>query len=118
MHANHLIRHAQQVLTVAQGKAQASGPAADPSIARSWLRCLEQYHLDPALAVAPTVLEHGRDFDEAREEVERRVAEEGLRYVHVANEPLLLAGVEQVEGRGIQVQTGHGHGHGGERDMK
>jgi len=51
-------RHVQQVLTLAQG--QASGPAADPSIARSWLRCLEDYHLDPALSMAPTVLEHAR----------------------------------------------------------
>ncbi|MGA4632352.1 sigma-54-dependent Fis family transcriptional regulator [Pseudomonas solani] len=57
---DHLSRHARQVLTVAQGKAQSSGPAADPSIARSWLRCLEDYHLDPALPMAPTVLEHAR----------------------------------------------------------
>lgn len=34
----------------------------------------------------------GRDFDAAREEVER-VATEGLRYVHSANEPQLIAGV-------------------------
>ncbi len=38
-----------------------------------------------------TVVEHGRDFDEAREYVEAHV--EGRRYVHSANEPLLLAGV-------------------------
>jgi transcriptional regulator of acetoin/glycerol metabolism len=60
MHDNHLSRHARQVLTVTQGKAHLHGPGSDPSIARSWLRCLEDYHLDPALAVAPTVLEHGR----------------------------------------------------------
>ncbi|WEK09357.1 MAG: sigma-54-dependent Fis family transcriptional regulator [Candidatus Pseudomonas colombiensis] len=60
MHSNHLSRHAQQVLTVAQGKAHLQGPGRDPSIARSWLRCLEDYHLDPAQAMAPTVLEHGR----------------------------------------------------------
>ena len=36
---------------------------------------------------------HGRDFDEAREEVERLAAEEGYRYVHSANEPMLIAGV-------------------------
>jgi sigma-54 dependent transcriptional regulator, acetoin dehydrogenase operon transcriptional activator AcoR len=60
VHSNHLTRHAQQVLTVAQGSANARGPGSDPSIARSWLRCLEDYHLDPALAMAPTVLEHDR----------------------------------------------------------
>lgn len=36
---------------------------------------------------------HGRNFDEAREEVERVAAVEGLRYVHSANEPALIAGV-------------------------
>lgn len=36
---------------------------------------------------------HGRDFDEARLEVERVTQEEGYRYVHSANEPLLIAGV-------------------------
>ncbi|BAQ83311.1 sigma-54-dependent Fis family transcriptional regulator [Pseudomonas sp. St29] len=61
MHSsNHLSRHAQQVLTVARGKAHLQGPGSDPSIARSWLRCLEDYHLDPAQVMAPTVLEHGR----------------------------------------------------------
>lgn len=35
----------------------------------------------------------GRDFDEAREEVERVTDVEGQRYVHSANEPLLVAGV-------------------------
>src|SRR5919202_4171265 len=39
------------------------------------------------------VLEHGRDFDEAREKVEQMQHERGLRYVHSANEPSLLAGV-------------------------
>ena len=60
MQNNHLSRHAQQVLTVTQGKAHPGGPGSDPSIARSWLRCLEDYHLDPSLSIAPTVLEHGR----------------------------------------------------------
>jgi len=36
---------------------------------------------------------HGRDFDEARLETERIAAAEGFRYVHSANEPLLIAGV-------------------------
>jgi threonine dehydratase len=39
------------------------------------------------------VLEHGRDFDEAREHVEATAAREGWRYVHSANEPHLIAGV-------------------------
>jgi threonine dehydratase len=40
-----------------------------------------------------TVVEHGRDFDEARERVEELQRTSGLRYVHSANEPLLVAGV-------------------------
>ena len=44
-------------------------------------------------ALGAEVLEHGRDFDEARERVEQLQAERGLRYVHSANEPLLVAGV-------------------------
>ena len=40
-----------------------------------------------------TVIEHGRDFDEARELVEQMSVERGLRYVHSANEPDLIAGV-------------------------
>jgi len=40
-----------------------------------------------------TLIEHGRDFDESRELVERSCVERGLRYVHSANEPLLIAGV-------------------------
>lgn len=37
--------------------------------------------------------EGGTDFDEARERCERRAAETGARYVHSADEPLLIAGV-------------------------
>lgn len=44
-------------------------------------------------AFGATVLEAGRDFDEAREHVEALQRENGLRYVHSANEPHLLAGV-------------------------
>ena len=44
-------------------------------------------------AYGATVLEVGKDFDEAREYVERVVSERGLRYVHSANEPMLIAGV-------------------------
>lgn len=70
MQDNHLSRHAQQVLTVTQGKTHLHGPGSDPSIARSWLRCLEDYHLDPALSIAPTVLEHGRVL-ESRERLQQ-----------------------------------------------
>ena len=39
------------------------------------------------------LLIHGRDFDEAREKVEEICLSEGLRYIHSANEPLLIEGV-------------------------
>tara|TARA_R110002072_G_scaffold303099_1_gene493370 strand:- start:55577 stop:56554 length:978 start_codon:yes stop_codon:yes gene_type:complete len=39
------------------------------------------------------LIEHGRDFDEARAYVENELAQSGLRYVHSANEPKLIAGV-------------------------
>lgn len=39
------------------------------------------------------LIEHGRDFDEAREYVDALVREHGGRYVHSANEPKLIAGV-------------------------
>jgi threonine dehydratase len=39
------------------------------------------------------VIEHGRDFDEAREYLENELAPRGGRYVHSANEPMLIAGV-------------------------
>jgi threonine dehydratase len=44
-------------------------------------------------ALGADVVEHGRDFDEAREEVEAFAEREGWRYVHSANEPHLIAGV-------------------------
>ena len=44
-------------------------------------------------AYGAELIEFGRDFDEARERVEQLQAEQGLRYVHSANEPLLIAGV-------------------------
>ena len=44
-------------------------------------------------AFGAEVVEHGRDFDAAREEVERLAASTGVRYIHSANEPLLIAGV-------------------------
>jgi threonine dehydratase len=39
------------------------------------------------------LIEHGRDFDEAREYLETVLAPRGGRYVHSANEPKLIAGV-------------------------
>ncbi|MEO8682735.1 MAG: threonine dehydratase [Vicinamibacterales bacterium] len=44
-------------------------------------------------AYGATLEEGGADFDEARERCEQRAAATGARYVHSANEPLLLAGV-------------------------
>ena len=44
-------------------------------------------------AFGAEVMEHGRDFDEAREYVEGVVEREGWRYVHTANEPQIVAGV-------------------------
>jgi threonine dehydratase len=40
-----------------------------------------------------TLVEHGKDFDEARELVEQLCDERGVRYVHSANEPDLISGV-------------------------
>ena len=39
------------------------------------------------------LIEHGCDFDEAREYLEKVVQPKGGRYVHSANEPMLIAGV-------------------------
>jgi len=44
-------------------------------------------------ALGADLVEHGRDFDEARERVEELQRQNGLRYVHSADEPLLIAGV-------------------------
>jgi len=44
-------------------------------------------------AYGAELIEFGRDFDEARERVEALQHDRGLRYVHSANEPLLIAGV-------------------------
>ena len=44
-------------------------------------------------ALGAEVLEHGHDFDDAREYVEEMAPREGWRYVHSANEPHLIAGV-------------------------
>ena len=39
------------------------------------------------------VVFHGRDYDDAREYCERLAADEGYRYIHSGNEPLLITGV-------------------------
>ena len=44
-------------------------------------------------ALGAELIEHGEDFDAAREHCERLAAEHGYRYVHSGNEPLLIAGV-------------------------
>jgi threonine dehydratase len=44
-------------------------------------------------ALGAELIEHGRDFDEAREHCEAVCHREGLRYVHSANEQDLIAGV-------------------------
>jgi len=44
-------------------------------------------------ALGAEVVFHGRDFDDAREHCQQLAAENGHRYVHSGNEPLLIAGV-------------------------
>jgi threonine dehydratase len=44
-------------------------------------------------ALGAELIEHGRDYDEAREHCEAIRHQQGLRYVHSANEPDLVAGV-------------------------
>jgi threonine dehydratase len=44
-------------------------------------------------ALGAEIVVHGRDFDEACEHAERLAAENGYRYIHSGNEPLLIAGV-------------------------
>jgi threonine dehydratase len=44
-------------------------------------------------ALGAELIEHGRDFDDARAHCETIEKREGLRYVHSANEPDLIAGV-------------------------
>jgi threonine dehydratase len=44
-------------------------------------------------ALGAQVVFHGRDFDEAREYCEKQATEQGFRYIHSGNEPMLIAGV-------------------------
>jgi threonine dehydratase len=40
-----------------------------------------------------TIIEEGKDFDEARENAEKLAKKHGYKYIHSGNEPLLIAGV-------------------------
>ncbi|MCC6443993.1 MAG: threonine/serine dehydratase [Armatimonadetes bacterium] len=51
------------------------------------------YKVTAMEALGAEVALHGRDFDEARLWAESKATEEGWRYIHPANEPLLIAGV-------------------------
>jgi threonine dehydratase len=56
----------------------------------------EKANPDKCLAIrnlGAELIEHGRDFDDAKAYVEQLTATRGGRYVHSANEPLLIAGV-------------------------
>jgi threonine dehydratase len=44
-------------------------------------------------ALGAEVVQHGRDFDEAREHGEKQATAHGYRYIHSGNEPALIAGV-------------------------
>jgi threonine dehydratase len=50
------------------------------------------------------VILRGRDFDEARAHCERLALENGYRYVHSANEPLLIAGVATAALEALEAQ--------------
>lgn len=62
--------HTQQVLTLAQGNAQLAGPAIDSSVARSWLRCLEEHQLDPTQSTQSVVIDH-TSLRERREQMQQ-----------------------------------------------
>ena len=70
-------------------------------------------------ALGAELVFHGRDFDDAREHCQRLAVENGYRYVHSGNEPLLIAGVatatleileEQPDIEAIVVPVGGGSG--------
>lgn len=52
--------------------------------------------VDAMRRMGAEVIFHGKDFDEARQHVERLASEHGYRYIHSANEPHLIAGVGTV----------------------
>lgn len=70
---SRLSQHAHQVLSFGEGTAASQGPAADPAIARSWRRCLEQHQLDPTSPRAPCVIERPR-LNEHRDRLDRVIA--------------------------------------------
>jgi threonine dehydratase len=51
------------------------------------------YKIQTIRNLGATVELHGKDFDEARLWVEKEARAKGYRYIHSANEPLLIAGV-------------------------
>jgi threonine dehydratase len=78
--------------------------------------------VDSMRALGADIIFHGHDFDDAREHCEKLAAAEGLRYVHVGNEPLLIAGVatetleiltERPDMQAIVVPVGGGSGAAG-----
>jgi threonine dehydratase len=73
-------------------------------------------------ALGADIVFHGRDFDDAREQCEKLAAAEGRRYIHSANEPLLIAGAatetleiltERPDVQAIVVPVGGGSGAAG-----
>jgi len=68
-----ITQHAHQVFSFGEGLTAPHGPAADPAIARSWRRCLDQHHLDPTSPRAPCVIERPR-LDEHREQLQRVIS--------------------------------------------
>jgi len=51
------------------------------------------YKVEATRSYGATVEFHGKDYDEARLWVEEEAQKKGYRYIHSANEPLLIAGV-------------------------
>lgn len=51
------------------------------------------YKVEAIRDLGAEIIFHGKDFDDARLKAEKMSIDEGYRYVHSANEPLLIAGV-------------------------
>jgi len=51
------------------------------------------YKIEAIRELGAEIIIHGKDFDDARLKAEKMSIDEGYRYVHSANEPLLIAGV-------------------------